>query len=245
MSLPPELRSVVFYLFHTLVVPEDHLPEGFSYRQNVIDLLGCEPSAFLAFWDETYMERETTPIDLVDLVARFQDGEGREPLNTEQRRQLDRWFGVAKDEAIASPRPEVIELLRGLRPRVSIGVLSNCYERETRRWSQSPLAQLVDVTVRSCDIGAMKPDIGPYRQVLQRLDVEAEHTIYVGNGGSDELAGARNAGFASIIHMNAFDRQYRLVDDDEQRRRRDQADRSVDSVAELGRALAGLLESET
>ena len=57
-------------------------------------------------------------------------------------------------------------------------------------------------------------------------------------GSSDELAGARQAGFGCIVHCNIFDRSNGLVEPQEQLRRSRQADTTVEAVDELDDALA-------
>ena len=44
----------------------------------------------------------------------------------------------------------------------------------------------------------LKPDPRIYQQVLQALGVSPEDTIFVGDGGSNELAGARRAGLTAL-----------------------------------------------
>jgi FMN phosphatase YigB (HAD superfamily) len=76
--------------------------------------------------------------------------------------------------------------------------------------------------------------------VIGELGISAEASVYVGNGSSDELVGARTAGFGTIVHCNVFDRSNGLVSPVEQRRRADQADTSVETIAELRDMLTGL-----
>jgi len=54
------------------------------------------------------------------------------------------------------------------------------------------------VTVFSCVLGRHKPDPELYRQALHGLEVPAAACLYVGDGGSDELAGAVRAGMAAV-----------------------------------------------
>ena len=91
---------------------------------------------------------------------------------------------------------------------------------------------------RSYDIGAMKPGPRPYRWMAEQLQIELGESVYVGNGSSDELAGARGAGFGYIVHSNIIDRSNGLVEPQEQLRRVGQADTTVDTVDELDTALA-------
>ena len=66
--------GVVFDLFHTLVDTEHLRPVGFDAVVEVANVVGVESATFAAFWDETYVERETTMLDLVELTVRFCDG---------------------------------------------------------------------------------------------------------------------------------------------------------------------------
>jgi putative hydrolase of the HAD superfamily len=96
---------------------------------------------------------------------------------------------------------------------------------------------LVHGVTRSCDIGVMKPEAAAYRAALAPLTISADEAVYVGNGSSDELAGAVEYGFARVVHCNVFDRDNGLVNEPEQRRRAGHSDVSVDTIPELGATL--------
>ena len=229
--------AFVFDLFHTLVDPERFRLPGFQRVAAVAEVCGVDRDRFGAFWSATYVERESTPIDPVALVERFCEAE-REPLTADERASVDEILGICQDEALRAPEPGIVELVAQLARRRPIGVLSNCHEREVRCWDESPLARHVAVFGRSCDIGAMKPDLRPYRWMARQLGIEPGESVYVGNGSSDELAGARQAGFGYIVHCNVLDRSNGLVKPEEQLRRAGQADTTVDTMDELDDALA-------
>ncbi len=228
--------GIVFDLFHTLIDPDPLRPPGFNYRHSIADHLGLDRSAFAEYWEGTYDERETTMIDLVDLVDRYAAPFGIE-VAPGDRPMVDDWFGVAKDEALLAPPADLVDLVAELSRSSSVGVLSNCYHREVRRWPDSPYAPLVQAFVGSCFLGVMKPDPKAYHAVLTELGLEAGRVIFVGNGGGQELEGARRHGFGAVVHMNAFDRTGVNVGPGEQRRRAELADESAASVGELAAIL--------
>jgi putative hydrolase of the HAD superfamily len=225
-------EAIVFDLFHTLVDTEHLRPPGFRTVESIGRVIGIDAEGLAAFWRETYVERETTEIDVVQLVERHCEPQGIN-LSGRQRQEIDALFGMCRDEALLSPRTEIVDMLAWLSERCRIGVLSNCDAREVRAWLESPLAPFVEVFARSCEIGAMKPDPGAYQWLLDAMAVKAQRSVYVGNGGSDELLGARRGGFGTVVHCNIFDSSNGIVSVAEQRVRAAQADVSVSSADEL------------
>jgi HAD superfamily hydrolase (TIGR01549 family) len=99
-------------------------------------------------------------------------------------------------------RTDVIDLLAGLRKRnLKLGLISNCTEEEVRHWHKSELAHYFDDAVFSYEVGLAKPDIRIYQLACERLGVKPEHSIFVGDGGSNELDGASHAG---MLPYHAF-----------------------------------------
>jgi FMN phosphatase YigB (HAD superfamily) len=222
----------VFDLFHTLIDPEQFRPPGFDRIGTVAAVCGLDRAELAEFWAATYVERETNPIDLLDLIQRHA-ATCRVVLTDHQRAALDDVFGEAEDAAILEPDDRLVGLVARLAEAMPVGVLSNCHEHEIRRWPDSPFAPHVSVFGGSCRIGAMKPDTQAYNWIIDELGADPLTSIYVGNGASDELAGAREAGFGAVVHCNASDRLHGAVQPDEQRRRAGQADESVDTIDEF------------
>ena len=229
-------RGVVFDLFHTLVNPDPLKPEGWHPTWAIAELLDIEPEPFRAFWQRTFIERETTPIEMPDLVARYMATAGR-MLSDEDAATIDGYFGVGNDHAITEPDPRMADLVRELAARGPVGVLSNCYHRETAGWAASPFAPWVAVLTRSCDIGVRKPDVGAYLVTLDALGLAGPECTFVGNGGDDELVGARQAGFGRVVHCNVYDRPNGVVSAEDQATRAAQADVSVATIEDLRDAL--------
>ena len=99
-----------------------------------------------------------------------------------------------------------------------------------RAWYRSPLAVHFDVVALSHEIGACKPDPATYAYALSRLKVSAAAAAYVGDGSSDELVGARSAGFGMVLL--AAEAPAKFIPDDLPRLRA-QADASVRSLTEV------------
>jgi putative hydrolase of the HAD superfamily len=110
------------------------------------------------------------------------------------------------DTAILNPHAEVISVLKTLREkRIKIGVLSNCDEHEIRFWPESPLPHLVDAVAFSVEINLMKPDPAAYQYILTKLgDVRPSDAMFVGDGESEEITGAKFVGFGKVLFMKQF-----------------------------------------
>jgi putative hydrolase of the HAD superfamily len=92
---------------------------------------------------------------------------------------------------------EVLTLLKARGKR--IGLVSNASTMEVAAWDRSPIAQLFDSTVFSCDVGYVKPDRRIYETCIDHLGVVPEECVFVGDGGSEELEGARDIGMVTIM----------------------------------------------
>lgn len=146
-------------------------------------------------------------------------------------------MGRYQDLAISNPGPEVLTVVNELARHVRLGLVSNCHEREVRSRPVSPLAPLFPSVGFSHETGFRKPKPESYTSVLDDLDVDPTRAAFVGNGGSDELSGARLAGFGLVVHCSIFDAHNGLVDVAEQHHRQAQADLSAQTVKQLADAL--------
>jgi putative hydrolase of the HAD superfamily len=79
-------------------------------------------------------------------------------------------------------------------------------------WSQSPLAPRLDVVVFSCVAGVRKPDPRIYLNACTALGVTPQQCLYVGDGCSHELTGARALGMRPVL-LRASDIERPLTPD--------------------------------
>jgi putative hydrolase of the HAD superfamily len=80
-----------------------------------------------------------------------------------------------------------------------LGLISNADVMEVATWSESPLAGLFDAEVFSCVAGCVKPEPEIFHQCLRQLRLTPGECLYVGDGGSDELTGAKNIGMPTVF----------------------------------------------
>jgi len=95
---------------------------------------------------------------------------------------------------------ENANILKELKSRgKKIGLVSNADVTEVAAWDESPIASVFDSTIFSCKVGYVKPEREIYEACLSELGVSAGDCVYVGDGGSDELHGARSLGMTTVM----------------------------------------------
>jgi len=96
--------------------------------------------------------------------------------------------------------PERVAILEHLRRRgKKLALISNADAIEIAGWADSPLAACFDTAIFSCDVGVVKPEPAIYHLALERLGVGPNQTLFVGDGGSQELRGARQVGLIPVL----------------------------------------------
>lgn len=85
-----------------------------------------------------------------------------------------------------------------------LGLVSNGDVNEFTGWNSSPLKKYFSAVVFSCDVGYMKPERTIYDLCLEKLGVIARDCLYIGDGGSDELRGARSCGMTTVLTIRVI-----------------------------------------
>ena len=231
MSQPRYPKAIVFDLWYTLICPEHHRPPGVRSIDLIPAVLNLDPGEFAGHWEAHLPAMYSDPRPLREYIADYVLGLGRTLSDAEYAAFDDVWS--AHDLALGSPRPQVVSALSRLATGgVRLGLLSNAHEREIRGWRSSPFSSFFDAASFSCHIGHAKPQIGAYRHVLEALSVRPEDALYIGDGGSDELRGARDMGFGTVVFMRGLLKELGLREA-EYARLTEQAHFVVDSVEEL------------
>jgi putative hydrolase of the HAD superfamily len=187
-------RAVLFDFFGTLTTACHRGPR----HSWIAASLGCDPRAFVDALDRTFYQRASgaygTPRDALAQIA-FATG-GRP-----SRAQLDaavhaRVGAVAADVRL---RPEAVAVLEGLRRRgLRTALVSDCWYELPRFLRTLPIAPLIDATAFSIEVGRCKPDPAMYLTACEGLGVTPDECLYVGDGGSQELTGARSVGMDAV-----------------------------------------------
>ncbi|HXD19670.1 MAG TPA: HAD family hydrolase [Vicinamibacterales bacterium] len=190
------LRAVVFDLFHTLTGPEDE----WSYLPWTSDVLGIDRDV----WNELLITRsrwrltgeETDPYTIVRTLAHEIDP----TIPGERIREATRCRMQRFSDSLTRIPPENIHALHTIRAAgLRTALISNADVMEVAAWPESPLAAQFDVEVFSCVAGCVKPERAIYERCLQALNVRADEAMFVGDGGANELVGAKDVGMTTVF----------------------------------------------
>jgi len=197
-------KAVVFDLFGTLV---DYLEvdEYWQALEEIAETLSLPPDDFLAQWRQTFPRRMTG--EFPDLAENYRvvcktlgaraDEEGiREAVK--KRIDFTRITLKAREDAAST-----LEKLK--EQGFKLALISDCSIEVPMLWKETPFAELIDIPVFSCTAGMKKPDPRIYHLACQRLGVEPGDCLYVGDGSSDELAGAARVGMHPVLIRTPYE----------------------------------------
>jgi len=226
-ELVSRMKAVVFDLFHTLTCIESSWGGGLPATA---DVLGVTREAWhdqlILHSRPRLIGEETDVFEFVSKMARtinptITDETIRSAIDNRVKR-----FGAA----VRDIPKENIEVLQQLKQNgKKLGLVSNADVMEVAEWDESPIADLFDVTLLSCRVGAAKPDRMIYEMCLQQLEVSPREAVFVGDGGSSELPGARAVGMKAIMVTDVI---ARLWPDKAEARKAD-ADLVIEHLSEL------------
>jgi HAD superfamily hydrolase (TIGR01509 family) len=150
---------------------------------------------------ESYFEGRLQELDIVELLAEAFAGIGI-TLGPELAEEIVAIDHRAFTESVTVPG-STIEVLETLQARGWLmGLVSNMHLRADLM--QADLAALgldrfLSATVFSSELGWRKPDARIFTAALQRLGVEAEEAVFVGDRLRDDIAGARAVGMRTVL----------------------------------------------
>ena len=208
------MKAVLFDLFETLIT-EKTRPD-FAARPSFAQRLAIAPEQVEQWWaakgDACMVGR------FPDCQSSFQDlcraaGSPLAPAAIAAAAgEQEAW----KRTVLATVDPQVEDLLKAIRARgFKTGLLSNALTEEMLAWEVCPLRQYMDEALFSCSSKAMKPQRAFYLEACRRLDVAVSQAYFVGDGGYDELRGARVAGLRPIQALWYADKKVAWPYDDE------------------------------
>ena len=192
------VAAVVFDLFNTLTAPVDDV-EFRSSLQEMAHAVGADSGAFTQGWFDQWRERfdgtfptsETGVRVVCDAIGVWVDTEAiSEAMRI--RAEFSRRTLRPRTDAVAT-----LTQLRALGLRTAL--ISNCSPDVPVLWPTTPFAQTIEEPSFSCVEGLTKPDPAIFLRACERLGMDPQACVYVGDGGDHELTGAESVGMRAVL----------------------------------------------
>ncbi|WP_455718216.1 HAD family hydrolase [Anaerosporobacter sp.] len=190
------IKAIFFDLFFTLIIPK--------YNETINEYTIVKMTA--AEWEVyaennlLYTERAVGKVksesDIIDRIVNIlpisvSDTQKKQILQARENRMRN---------ALTNSSYEIINTLKAIKEKnIKIGLISNADVIDCKYWSISKLAPYFDDVIFSCDVGFLKPDKEIYELAMQRLNVMPNESLFVGDGGSNELFGAKEVGMRTVF----------------------------------------------
>lgn len=216
--------AVIFDLFHTLTSLEA------IAGTHTCELLGVDRNA----WNEQLLKHSperllghiTDPLEIIRRLARNINPDiAEDTIRTATESRVARFA-----RSLIDIPQESIDVLRALKETgKKIGLVSNADYGEIAAWEKSPIASLFDSVLFSCYAGCKKPEPEIYLRSLEELSVTSDQAAFVGDGGSNELEGARKVGLTPVLFTGVINRMH----PEKITARIPQADHVIDRLSQL------------
>jgi len=190
------IKAICFDLFFTLIIP------AYDIENNEFDIVNLSMREWERYAEADYLYQERA-LGLVSSEAEIIEKiVAHIPFNVSdiQKEKLLIARENRMKKALQSVSGNIINVMEVLKSKnIKIGLISNADMIDCKYWKQSCLAPFFDDTIFSCNVGLLKPDEGIYELAMRHLDVLPGECLFVGDGGSNELYGAKKVGMKTVF----------------------------------------------
>lgn len=219
-------RAIIFDLFHTLTSLEStKVP-----RKGTKDILGVpreEWNKHLWYYSEDRLRGKIKdPFEIIRKMAHAINPNISEAVIREAANNRINRFKYSLENI----DPQTISTLKRLKASGKLlGLISNSDVNEITGWNNSPIKQYFNSTIFSYNVGYIKPEKEIYEICLKELNVLPKESLFVGDGGTDELRGAKEVGMTTVLTTHVIKHMW----PEEIEVRRKHADFEIDEIEEL------------
>ena len=190
-----ECKAIFFDLFETLITEWGH--EKYTKNKMCKDL-GIVRNEFDPLWRKIEHDRYLGYISFEDAIKYVCEKCNKSIDDFTLNKIVEKRIKT-KSECFEHIDPDIFKLLNYLkRIEMKTAIISNCSSEEVEVIKKSKLFDYFDVIVLSFECHMKKPDSCIYEQTAKKLDVDLGKSVFVGDGGNNELEGAFNVGMKAI-----------------------------------------------
>lgn len=190
------IRAIFFDLFFTLITP------NYDETNNEYSLLDLTREEWEEYAEEAslYAERALGHVENEMEIIEKIVAEIPFEISEEQKEELLCLREERMKKALTEVPDSILNTLASIkRMGIKIGLISNADFIDKKYWNESVLRPFFDDAIFSCDVGILKPDSSIYTLAMERLGVSPNESFFVGDGGSNELEGAKRVGMKTVF----------------------------------------------
>ncbi len=190
------IKVIFFDLFYTLIVPK------YTEDKNEYDVLGLtyEEWEKYAENEEIYEKRAIGKVSSKEEIMSDITNIIPFSISQEQRVELIHLRSMRMKNALFNVESYIINTIDKIRKMgIKTCLISNADTIDIEEWENSALAKYFDGAVFSCKVGCLKPNKEIYNIAMDLMNVDATQCVFVGDGGSNELKGAKALGMTTIF----------------------------------------------
>jgi len=183
-----DIDVIFFDLFFTLITPQ------YNDVRNENDVLGIAKEEWEKYAEdnELYLERATgrekNPQKIIESIVEKMDIK----VSESQKKEILELRKERFKTSIIDVDITIINVLLDIKKNgKKLCLISNADIIDVINWKESPLNDLFDDTIFSYEVGYLKPQHEIYEIALKKMNAIPRKCIFVGDGGSDELKGAK------------------------------------------------------
>lgn len=191
-----DIDVIFFDLFFTLIKPEYHP------TRNENDILGLSIKEWEDYAEnkELYLKRAITKgmtsMEIIDEIAATIPF----PINQHEKEYIVQLRESRMRNALTYIDAKIISTLTRLASNgIRLCLISNADAIDTKYWSDSLLAPYFEKVFFSCEVGYLKPDKDIYEIAMKAMNTTATRSLFVGDGGFEELRGAKEVGMKTVF----------------------------------------------
>ncbi len=190
------LKAIFFDLFFTLIYPR------YSQEDNEFDILNitmeeweqCAENPVL--YEKRALGKVNSEDEIIDKILNLFPNK----IDKEQRDRLLHSRLNRMRMALENSDDEIIYTLEELKKhKIKLCLISNADVIDCKYWKTSILSTYFDEAIFSCEVGLLKPNAKIYTLAMERMGVIASESLFVGDGGSNELFGAKQAKMRTVL----------------------------------------------
>ena len=187
-------KAVIFDMYETLItLYNSELYKG----KQIAEDMGLPEPKFREIWDKSDDDRTLGKRSFENVISEILKANDIYSEELYKSIVSKRYSNTA--EAFCHKDPKIIPMLKALKDRgIKVGLITNCYFEERDAIKNCDMYEYFDALCMSCEIGIKKPDLRVYEMCAENLGVKTGDCLYVGDGGSNELQAAKEAGMMPL-----------------------------------------------